>query len=234
IEKDAQGNSKVVDNEVATDGGKKVVQVPEREKYRKLIKDAPIDDGVAELDMRFRKVIAAYSVGGPANWNGLRYAAGPLLVNLSMDEKWLTRVRVVLGMDAYVRGLESAAYTIGQLASAVKDGMIRDQVGFVTDYQEMVQHLQYQSQNLAQVKRRLAELQVVNKERADNVTERTTEVEKNRTSLTELTAKTNTEIARLEAIQNDLFKLQQQMGRALDATRSMEEQLRKRAGTPRP
>ena len=76
---------------------------------------------------------------------------------------------------------------------------------------------------------RLGELKGITAERTVEVNQRQTEVTKNQQELAKLTADTNVEVGKLEAIQRDLFAVQQRLGKAMEATRALDEQLRKRA-----
>jgi hypothetical protein len=203
--------------------------IGEREELRGKIDKGTIPEGLQELDKLFDAVKRQHGPADKPNWEGVRHAAAPLLVNLSLEEAWLERARLVLGLKEFVYGVDSSAAVLELIAADVKEGMIRDQGFFVARYQNMIQQLQYEAENLYQANKRLAEQQAVVAERKLEVERRTTERDRNRTELTELTTAANTEVARLEAMQRDLFAVQQRLGTALENTRSLEEQLRRRA-----
>jgi hypothetical protein len=183
----------------------------------------------AELNRRFDAVTNLHGAGGNPNWEGVRYAAAQLLVNLDADDKWQERVRVVVGFEPYVYGVESSARAMEQIAADYREGIVRDQGIFVQNYQDMILALRYEAEQLYQANKRLGELQTVVKDRKLEVEQRQTEVNKNKQELADLTAATNAEVGRLQAMQNDLFAIQQRLGKALDSTRALEEQLKKKA-----
>lgn len=209
-------------------------EITERQAIRNRIATTPIETLQNELDARFDDVIGKYGQGGGGNWDAVRYAAAPLLINLNYGDEWRTRVRTIVGLPAYVQGLNTSAYTLGQIAATVRDGIIRDQGEFVAEYQEMILHLKYQSESLVAAAKQLAETTGVKKDRQVEVNDRKVEVQVHRTELAERMRLTNVEVQRLEVMQADLFAVEQKLGLALEETRKLEEQLRRRNPSPRP
>ncbi len=202
----------------------------EREELRNVIDTKPIEEGLQKLDERFNLAKKLTAPATPPSRLLVRFAAARLFANLSFDEKWLERVRVVCGIEALSHGLDESARRVEQIVADVKDAMTRDQGDFVVRYRDLLQQLKLDGENIYQRETRLAGQKVVAAERKQEVEQRQTEVDRNRARLAELTADTNKEVARLEAIQKDLFAIQQRLSDALDAGRALEEQLQKRAG----
>jgi hypothetical protein len=203
--------------------------IGEREALRKRIEEDKIEDLLSELDKRFDATKHLNASGDPSR-PLVRLAAGRLLVNLSFEDKWLERVRVVCGIEALSHGIDESARRVEQMIADVKDGITRDQGDFIARYRDMIQQLKLDAENIYQASQRLAEQKVVVADRQKEVQQRQTEVDRNTAQLAALTAETDKEVARLEAIQKDLFAVQQRLGKALDSSRAIEEQLQKRAG----
>ena len=204
--------------------------IGERKELRTKIESGSIDDALKELDKRFDEARHLQGSVGEPSRALVRLAAGRLLVNLSFDEKWLERVRVVVGIESLSHGLDESARHIEQMVADVKDAITRDQSFFVVQYRDMLQQLRLDGENIYQAAKRVSELQAVSAERKVEVQQRESEVAANRQHLTELTAETDKEVAKLEAIQRDLFSVQLRLSSALDKSRELEEQLQKRAG----
>jgi hypothetical protein len=203
----------------------------EREELRTKIATGPIEDAFAELDKRFEAARKLSATTGQPSRAIIRLAAARLLVNLSFEDKWLERVRVVVGIEALAQGIDESARHVEQMIADVKDAITRDQGEFVGRYRELLQQLRLDGENIYQAGQRLAEQQTVVADRNLELAQRDSEVKHNQTRLAELTAETNKEVGRLEAIQRDLFAVQQRLSVALDSSRSLEEQLQKRAGS---
>ncbi len=201
--------------------------VAERDRYKDMIEKGAVGLALGELDKRFNDVKYLH---GQKGGRMVRYAAAEVLVNLSFDDAWLERVRVVLGIDALTHGLEQASHTMAMLAADVKKAIVIDQGEFTSEYADWVRRLMYETENLYQANKKLTEIKKVVAERQMEVGLRTTEVERNTTELQELTKATNTELDKLKAIENDLFMIQQRLGKARDATYKLDEQLREKAG----
>jgi chromosome segregation ATPase len=114
-----------------------------------------------------------------------------------------------------------------QIAAGIKASIIRDQGNFLADYHDLQRRIQYEAANVAEAERMLADEQARVAKREAALQQRVTEVQREVQELARLKAETNSEVARLEAMQRDLFSLQQRFGQALEATEKLNEQLSK-------
>jgi hypothetical protein len=203
--------------------------VAERDEYKKIADKEDDVKALEELNKRFNDVKFKHGAKGSENWQEVRYAAAELFVNLSFDDAWLERVRVVLGIDPLTHGLDFGARNMAQLAAGVKQRMIADQGVFMSQYNEWVGRLEYEAENLYQANKKLKDLQQIAADRQMEVEKRQTEVNNNKTELKNLTDMTNAELAKLKAIEDDLFAIQRRFAQALEATEKLDEQLRQRA-----
>jgi septal ring factor EnvC (AmiA/AmiB activator) len=205
----------------ATDSGERAALL---EKIRK-----DIDGSFQDLMRRFDDVKQLHDSHGDPNWEIVRFRAARLLANLSFDEKWLERLRVVVGMEALGQALSDSADRLEVMVADVREAMTRDQGDFVVRYRDMLQRLKLDGENIYQEQKRLTALEAVTADRKLEVAQRESEVKLNREHLAAKTAETNKEVSKLDALQADLFNVQQRLNRALDAVRKLEAELEKRA-----
>lgn len=203
--------------------------IVERNEYRKKCYEGQIPAAIEELDRRFAMVKQPQNRSEKANRKEYRLAAAQLLVNLSTEADWRKRVATVVGMDAYVTAVGTQADMFAQIAGDYRDLILRDQGKFEIDYENAVRELIYQAEEQYQINKRLADLKALLADRVRAVQQRQTEVNEMRAELAKKTADTNTEIARLEAIQRDLFAIQQRLGQAQAETEKLEAELKSKA-----
>jgi hypothetical protein len=203
--------------------------IVERDDYRKKCYEGPIPAAIEELERRFAMVKQPPNRAEKANRKEYRLAAAQLLENLSTEADWRKRVMTVVGMDAYVTAVGTQADMFAQIAGDYRDLIARDQGKFEIDYENAVRELIYQAEEQFQINKRLTDLKGLLADRVRAVQQRQTEVTEMRTELGKKTAETNTEIARLEAIQRDLFAIQQRLGQAQAETEKLEAELKSKA-----
>jgi hypothetical protein len=203
--------------------------IVERDEYRKKCFQDPMGAAEQELERRFTYVRQPQNRVEKAANKELRLGAGQLFVNLSVDPEWRKRVMVVVGLEAYVTAVGMQADAFAQIASDIRELTVRDQGNFVVSYENGVRELIYQSEELFRANQRLANLKAVLADRLTALQQRQTEVNEHKADLTKKTADTNTEIARLEAIQRDLFAVQQRLGLAQAETEKLEAELKSKA-----
>jgi hypothetical protein len=201
--------------------------VAERDRLRQLVDQGKIAEGLEELDRRFAE--AKSPPGGEASRNreNVRRAAARVFVNLSADPAWQDRVRLIVGIEAAAAALDYWAHVQEQIAAGIKASIIRDQGNFLADYHDLQRRIQYEAANVAEAERMLADEKARVAKREAALQQRVTEVQREVQELARLKAETNSEVARLEAMQRDLFSLQQRFGQALEATEKLNEQLSK-------
>ncbi len=206
--------------------------IAERDRLRTLIDDGKIAEALENLDRRFAEAKSPPGGDAARNRQNVRQATARVLVNLSADPAWQDRVRLIVGIESAAAGLNHWAHVQEQLATASKAAIIRDQGHFIADYQELLRRILYEDQNLYEAERMLADEKARVSRRQTEVQQRLTEVQRNMQELADLTAAANTEIARLEAMQRDLFALQQRFGLALEETYKLDEKLKQSQATP--
>jgi hypothetical protein len=200
--------------------------VVERADYYKKCHEGPIGDALAELDRRFDYVKTPQNRSERPNNKELRQAAAQLLVNLSTDPAWRQRVATVVGLEAYVAAVGIQADTFAQIASDVRNLIQQDQGNFEVSYANAVAELKYQSEELFRANQRLNDLKGVAADREKEVQQRKTEVNQYKETLAKKTGETNAEVARLEALQRDLFAIQQRLGLAQQQNDKLEAELK--------
>jgi hypothetical protein len=201
--------------------------IAERDRLRKMIDEGKIAEALEDLDRRFAEAKSPSGGEAARNRNNVRQAAARLLVNLNADPAWQDRVRLIVGIQQAAAALDYWAHVQEQLAVGFKSAIIRDQGNFLSEYHELLRRIQYEVANVAEAERMLADEKARVAKRETEVQQRMSEVQRNMQELTKLTAETNTEIARLEAMQRDLFALQQRFGLALEEAFKLNEQLSK-------
>ncbi|MCX7701438.1 MAG: hypothetical protein N2039_11210 [Gemmataceae bacterium] len=204
--------------------------VAERDRLKKLIDEGKIAEALEDLDRRFAEAKSPPGGDAQRNRQNVRQATARLLVNLNADPAWQDRVRLVVGIEAAAAALDHWAHVQEQLAADVKSAIIRDQGNFLADYHELLRRILYENENVQEAQRMLADEKARVARRQTELQQRITEVQRNIQELAELTTATNTEIARLEAMQRDLFALQQRFGLALEETYKLDEKLKQMQG----
>lgn len=203
--------------------------IVERDDYRKKCSEGPIDDALAELKRRFDQVRQPQNRSERPNNKELRQSAAQLLLNLSNDEAWRQRVATVVGLEAYVVAVGAQADMFAQITSDLRNLIAQDQGNFEVSYANAVHGLKYQSEELFRANQRLNDLKGVVADRAKEVQQRQSEVDEYKATLAKKSGETNTEVARLEAIQRDLFAIQQRIAQAQAQNDKLEEELRSKA-----
>jgi DNA repair exonuclease SbcCD ATPase subunit len=203
--------------------------IGERTDYYKMCFEGPVDKALDELNRRFVYVSQPQNRSERAGNKEYRHAAALVLVNLSTDPAWRQRVATVVGLDAYVAAVSTQADTFAQIANDLKELITADQAGFEVAYENSIRELMYQSHELYEANKQLTELKGIEADRAREVQQRQSEVDDYKTKLNKKTAETNAEIARLEAVQRDLFAIQQRLAQAQQQNDKLEAELENRA-----
>jgi hypothetical protein len=203
--------------------------VAERAEMHKKCYEEPVANAVLELERQFDYAKQPQNRSERPNNKEFRQLAAQLLVNLSTDPAWRQRVATVVGLEAYVAAVGEQADTFAKLTSDMKDLIALDQGNFEASYENAVRGLMYQADELARANKRLADLKGIEADRGREVEQRKTEVSEYQAALAKKTGEANAEIARLEAIQRDLFAIQQRLGLAQAENDKLEAELKNKA-----
>jgi hypothetical protein len=214
-----------------------VETIPQHEQAKaddvaKLKKDAAdaVNDLTTELDNRFVNALTPPRSNKEANRHEIRLNVAHVLINLSSstnDTEWAKRVMTVVGMDAYQEALSRHADDLAQMAQDTAVVMVNDEGAFLTHYATLVQHIESAAEELHLLDVYLAELSAYLAQRKDLVEKRQTEVTAQTKILDDMTKDSKKELARLEAIQQDVFALQQRLGLTMQKNQELEAQIRK-------
>jgi hypothetical protein len=198
----------------------------EREEYRKIINGPDgINKGLNEIDRIFADAKTNAQMGN-ANKKELRAKIADVLVNVSSDDPWRKRVMVVVGMEAFIDALNRQADNYMAMVANVQVAMAADQAAFERLYADQVLVIQLESDDLERANAFLANLKATAAARAQQVALRTTEKTGYETRLAEAREETKSDVKRLNAIQSDLFQLQQKAGIAMKVNQDLESLLR--------
>ena len=198
----------------------------ERESLRKIVDgDGGIVKGLAEVDTRFNdaKVNAKLGV---ANRAELRAKIAHVLVNVNPTEPWRKRVMVVVGMEAYIDALNRQADSLASMFANIQQLIATDQAAFERHHADLVQVILKESDELHKAKVFLDDLTKTAAERKQQVALRQTEKNKYDARLAQARGESQSEVAKLNAIQKDLFGLQQKLVLAMQRNQTLEGELR--------
>jgi len=169
---------------------------------------------------------ASRTATSPPNNKELRLNMGHVLVNLSTDTDWRVRCMTVLGMEAYLEVVGRQADALVAMAVDVERAMMNDRATFERQHMDLVQAILKEADELHKAKGYLEELQKTAAERQTQLAQRTTEKQEEDNKLAQAKADADTAIAKLKAVQKDLFALQQRKGTALQKNQQLESELR--------
>jgi hypothetical protein len=213
------------------------VALPEAEKANdaqkmqqlRLDQQQRFDALLAELNRRFEeaKSPASRSTSPRANRQEIRINAAQLLFAIEADANWRQRVMTVVGMEAYIAAVSRHADQLTQMATDMQLLLQADMATFNLQYESLLNRIQSEAEELFLLDQYLAELKTYLMERQTLVQKRKTELEEQQKNLDTFTAQANKEIAKLNAIQNDLFTLQQRLGVTMEKNDKLEAELRK-------
>jgi predicted unusual protein kinase regulating ubiquinone biosynthesis (AarF/ABC1/UbiB family) len=150
-----------------------------------------------------------------------------LLFAIESDGNWRQRVMTVVGMEAYIAAISRHADQLTQMATDMQLLLQKDMSTFNLQYESLLNRIQSEAEELFLLDQYLAQLNTYLKERQTLVQKRTTELQDQQKNLDTMTTEANKEIAKLNAIQNDLFTLQQRLGVTVAKNDKLEAELRK-------
>lgn len=164
---------------------------------------------------------------GAANKTELRARIAHVLVNVNDTEPWRKRVMAVVGMEAYIDALNRQADSFAFMFNDMQQLIASDQAAFERLHSELVEVIQKDSDDLYKANVFLADLQKTANERQQQVATRTTEKNNYDARLTQARDEASNDVAKLNAIQKDLFVLQEKLGLAMKRNQDLETELEK-------
>jgi len=167
------------------------------------------------------------STSPQANRQEIRLNVALLLFAIESNAEWRQRVMTVVGMEAYIAAISRHADQLTQMATDMQQLLQNDLATFNNQYDSLLNRIQSEAEELHLLDQYLAELNTYLKERQTLVQKRQTELEQQTKNLETMTAQANKEIAKLSAIQNDLFAIQQRLGVTMEKNDKLEADLRK-------
>jgi chromosome segregation ATPase len=150
-----------------------------------------------------------------------------ILVNIDPTPEWRSRALVVLGMETYSRALDQHAAHLYTIAREFKALLASDQAKFEAHRHSLVESAMQESEALLRAEKFLDTLKVEVKKRTDLVDSRKQEVEAAKGALAKATTDASAELNQLNAMQADLFRIQQRLGAAQERTRELELELQR-------
>ena len=147
-----------------------------------------------------------------------------LLFNMSPDGH--QRVVIVVGIRAYLREAELQAANLREMASRLREIMVKDRANFEAEYMRLVHRIFQLSEQVEDMKLGLKSKQDI-RERVD-VELKSREGEKAKLLMTLAKAKADTDVALEEqaALEKYLFQINTELGRYKDYTEKLERELR--------
>jgi hypothetical protein len=142
------------------------------------------------------------------------------------DADWQHRVAVVVGLKAYTAALDRQGAALAAMVDRARMILRRDQNNFLGAYQSYVSLLRNEADAVAAIDRRIAEEKILlNEQRviADDLKKRVAEFEK---KLADQRADTTKALAQQEALERQIFEVQQKIVQTQDAIAHSEQQLR--------
>lgn len=200
--------------------------IAEREELIRRINDPKVSiaELVSELERRFSE---AKNGTGKGARQEQRLNIATLLFCLHADALWRQRVMRIVGMETYIHAVERQALYSYAMALEYQALIVQDRTAFEKSYADLVESILKNSEELHYLDKFLRDLNTTLAERNAQIRERETEVENAKTALATATKNTQVEVNKLNAIQYDLFQLQQRVGLAIQKNQELEQDLRK-------
>lgn len=180
-------------------------------------------DDPAQLDAKIKQVEDSRAL--PQDEGERRAKIAHLLVHLTPDAAWQTRVRAIVGARRYVSAVAAQVERFRDMAARVEQMIPADQAAYLDDERTQLR-LAIDRTELAarQAKIKLA-WQEQKRREDDFVAQRTTELNAIKAQLRKLKAEVDELLARQATIEAALFEVQREVAMTLDEVYKLEERL---------
>ena len=149
-----------------------------------------------------------------------------LLYNIMPSNEWHARVQTVVGIEEYAAAADRQAARLGRMAQRLRDAIADERTKFVNAYETLLPELRNLSLDLKRYEDRLAEQKALLSRYTAMKNTRTGEVADLNQKITTATALAAKETADLQALQQRLFAVEQQLATAQAENQRLERDIR--------